>query len=145
MSMLCQPNQEPDHVAAAVLALIRKRLGSGLDDSWSTLDKRYEAEPRVAEWYNGREAGYVIYMRSRHHNRQINIAFFEHRNSDDLCAVDWEGTTLNPPTISEIPESCPYYHSKYKYSFGVPYNRPFELAEWIVERLQAFWLETSAK
>lgn len=54
---------------------------------------------RVTPWYNGRERGFVF---QAGRDSVLNIAVFEHRNSDGICALRWETPYygMNPPTIA---------------------------------------------
>lgn len=81
--------QNPDgsnHQARAVLAYLSAH--DAIEASWSDERKCYDACPEVNRWHNCREQGYVVTMRSKDYSRQVNIAFFEHRNSDGICAIE---------------------------------------------------------
>jgi hypothetical protein len=124
--------------AQAVLAL----LGNfEVQESWNKEINTYEAKPTVARWHNCREQGYVISMHGAGYNRQLNIAFFEHRNTDNICAVKWEETTINPPTI-DSEELGKVYKTKYDVSHEVRVGEVMAMAEWIGEQLTNFWVET---
>lgn len=124
--------------AQAVLAYLRRH--DGIENSWDD-ESRCLARPEVSEWHNCREQGYVITMRSKDYSRQINIAFFEHRNSDNICAVEWEQCTTNPPTI-DTANFGDKYKTKYDVSKSVRYDQALDMADWIYQRLTAFWRET---
>lgn len=143
MANLFQNPDGANYQARAVLAYLTKY--SGIEESWSNEHKSYLAEPRVDRWHNCREQGYVITLKSETYSRQINIAFFEHRNSDEICAVEWEGRYLNPPTINDIPESHPYRNSKYAVTHRVSVGEAEAMADWIFQRLTDFWNATKAK
>jgi hypothetical protein len=129
-----------DAQARAVLAYLSAKCG--VEESWNAERHYYEDEPEFDRWHNCREQGYVVQY--RHGGRQLNIAFFEHRNSDSICAVEWEQTTINPPTIDTFPKEHPYYESKWAVSKTVPFGQATEMADWIFVRLRAFWLVTEA-
>jgi hypothetical protein len=124
------------HSAKAVLAYLGHFEGIGA--SWVESIGDYLAIPTVSRWENGREQGYVIWMRSRDLSRQVNIAFFEHRNSDDICAVRWEQVTRNSPTI-ETALFGEIYKTKWDVSKKVRHDEAFKLADWIYEELENFW------
>lgn len=132
--------QNPDGAndqARAVLAYLSGK--AGIEESWNSQRNDFGAKPTVARWYNCREQGYVVSMRSKQFAQQINIAFFEHRNSDDICAVEWEECTTNPPTIdSEAFRKV--YKDKWFSSHSESVGRASEMADWIFERLTAFWI-----
>ena len=99
-----------------------------------------DARVDIAEWHNGREKGFVLAMRApQFTGPQLNIAFFEHRNTDDICAVVWEQSTTNPPTIHDaaLPEA--YRNNKYAVTYIIGAGEAGEMADWIYERLQEHW------
>lgn len=126
--------------ARAVLSYLQKH--DGLENSW--LENRYQAEPQVHRWHNCREQGYVVVLRSLDRRKQVNIAFFEHRNSDNICAVEWEQFTLNPPTI-ETAKFGEVYKDKYDTSHSVNQGKADEMSKWIYDRLEYFWSKTNEK
>lgn len=126
--------------AQAVLAYLSR--GCNIEESYNKELRKYEAQPKVARWENCREQGYVIYMNSKECYKQINIAFFEHRNSDELCAVKWLQNTLNSPTITTA-DFGEVYKDKYDVSFKVEYGDIITMGGWIQKELEIFWEETS--
>lgn len=125
-----------DASARAVLCLLQGIFGieKSPKDEWD----KYEAEPKIARWENCREQGYVISLKNKDYSKQLNIAFFEHRNSDSIHSVRWEQITLNSPTI-DTAEFGNVYKSKYDTSYSVDYNGHYEMAEWINRELNDFW------
>lgn len=123
--------------AHGVLACLR--MYDGLEASYSKKEQKYLAAPEVNPWFNGRERGYVISMRTGDFREQINIAFFEHRNSDTICAVLFEGTFMNPPTINDIPKTHPFYESKWNYDHGVSVGEFMKMSEWIIDKMNEWW------
>jgi hypothetical protein len=125
--------------ALAVQAYIEAR--DGVESSWNTDSKRYDAEPRVAPWYNGRERGIVIYMNNANHRDQINIAIYEHRNSDNICALMWrQQTYINPPSLATLPENV--FKDKWDVTESWSYYKAVDAAQWVVEQLNQFWTKT---
>lgn len=127
-----------NYQAQCVLAILRHLA---IEESWDADRMAYDFEPwsypEVDRWQNCREQGYVIYWRLS--RKQINIAFFEHRNSDNICAVEWEQLTTNAPTIDTMDRNQ-IYKDKWDVSKTVSYNKFSEMADWIMERLTAFYL-----
>lgn len=120
------------------------QLYDGIEDSYDAEMCRYTAEPQIERWHNCREQGYIISLRSADFKRQINIAFFEHRNSDHIDAVKWEQVSLsNAPLNIDTAFFGDVYQSKWDTSFQVPFGAAAEMAEWIYEQLVAFWRETT--
>lgn len=132
--------------AKAVLAFLQYQLSDNgcIEDSWNKETKRYEGVVTVARWENCREQGYVVMLKTSDYRHQLNIAFFEHRNSDSICAVKWEQVTMNTPTI-ETAEFGDVYKDKYDVSKEVGYGKAFEMAKWIVKQFEEFWEKNSKK
>jgi len=126
-----------NYQAQAVLAYLQGR--DGIEPSWSTEFRRYMADPKVSRWENCREQGYVVWMRGRK-GKQVNIAFFEHRNIDNICAVMWEQDTVNAPTIDTM-VAANVYSDKWDVSHSVKHGECLAMAEWIIEQLNAAWAE----
>ena len=129
------------HQARAVLAYLQHlyRIEESWDDKW----KRYSAEPKVARWENCREQGYIVSLKTENF-KQINIAFFEHRNHDGICAVMWEQLSLNSLTINTA-EFKGIYRDKYDVSYDVKWGEAAKMAEWIAKQLHNFWIKNIKK
>lgn len=70
-------------------------------------DKRKEVERlllfihvEVGRYENCREQGYVFSVSC--FSKRLNITVFEHRNSDGLCLIVFEGSFLNTPTWEDV-------------------------------------------
>ena len=74
--------------ARAVLMFLQAECGE-IEESYDREKEYYKAIVSVARWENCREQGYVVSLRSEDRSKQLNIAFFEHRNSDAICAIKW--------------------------------------------------------
>lgn len=128
--------------AKATLAMFQQLLCDGIESSWNDTFKRYEAQINVARWENCREQGYVLTMRSKDYKQQLNIAFFEHRNSDEICAVRWEQVTMNSPTI-DTAEFLDVYMDKFDTTYSVPYGGAVQMAKYLMLEFQTFWDKTA--
>lgn len=138
---LCQNPDGANFQAQAVLALLRYNIGDGIEASWDDAHKRYMAEPRVVRYDNCREQGYVVYLRSRDYQHQINVAFYEHRNSDSICAVVSAERTLNAPRLGDMTKAM---GDKWDVAHSVGVGRVAEMAEWVARQLLDFWAKYSA-
>ena len=132
-----------NYQARAVLMFLQSFAGD-IESSWNKETKKYETEVKVARWENCREQGYVVSLRSKDYGKQLNIAFFEHRNSDSIHAVKWEQNTLNSPTI-DTAKFGDIYKDKYDTSFDVSYHKAPEMAQWIADQLEEFYKENLPK
>ncbi len=138
--------QNPDGAnfqARAVLEMVRYLLGgegSGIEASWDDEWKRYIADPQLARFDNCREQGYVIYMRSRNYDKQINVTFYEHRNSDGLCVQVNDVKTFNAPQLSDIVGT---WADKWDVTHPFQFGEITAAAKCIVKILEDFWKETT--
>ncbi len=126
--------------AKAVLAFTQ----TDIEESWDSEKGIYKANPKVARWENCREQGYIISLCTEDYLKQLNIAFFEHRNSDDICAIKWEQISINTITIDNA-EFGDIYKDKYNYSFGVRYGEIVKMSNWIKKELNDFWISNDIK
>jgi hypothetical protein len=99
--------------------------------------EKVDVEMFVHEWHNGRERGYVIHAR-RGMQRQLNIAFYEHRNSDDIYALMWEQVSLNPIMTYEAADFGGKFEDKYSHSHSVRFGMASDMAGWIHGQLEDF-------
>jgi hypothetical protein len=125
--------------ARAVLAALQYRIGDGLEASYDKEHHRYLAQINVSRWENCREQGYVCMLRTPTYSNQLNIAWFEHRNSDDICAVMWEQVSMNSPTI-DTAQFGNLYKSSHDVSMTVGCSKYQEMADWIFGQLRDYWV-----
>lgn len=123
-------NDGANYQAQAALAFLR----------WSFQDEAME--PDVARWENCREQGYVLSMIRRDSKtgdfHQFNIAFFEHRNSDRLCAIQWtQKPSVNSPTI-DTADFNGAYKDKYDVNYAVSWGEIKLMADWIYKQFEGF-------
>lgn len=133
---------EANYQARAVLAILNSR---NIEDSWNSDKGQYEAQPKVERWENCREQGYVIVFLVGYHSPQLNIAFFEHRNSDSICALKWEQNTINTPTIDTLDAKGQVYKNKWDVSKSVEVGEYDAMADWIMESLETFYRKHKKK
>ena len=57
-----------------------------IEESWNKCYEKYDAKIKVGRWENCREQGYVVSLKNKE-KKQLNIAFFGHRNSDEIHAI----------------------------------------------------------
>lgn len=126
--------------ARATLMFLQK--DAYIEESWNDEWKRYDAEIQVARWENCREQGYVVSLRNKK-REQLNIAFFEHRNSDIISAVKWRQESINTLTIDNA-KFGDIYKDKWDVSHSVSYGEVEEMAEWIIEQLREHWINSQS-
>lgn len=142
MEMLEYFQDGANYQAKAVLCFLQGLYH--IEESWDNDLKEYQAKMQIARWENCREQGYVVYLKSRDYNRQLNIIFFEHRNSDSICAVKWEQKSINALNIDSA-KFGDVYQDKYDTSFTVNCYEAKKMADWIKKQLVDFWIETTTK
>lgn len=114
---------------------------SEIESSWDDVYKCYKARIFVSRWENGREQGYVAMIRDKS-GCQLNIAWFEYRNTDSLCATIWEENTINSPAI----ETANFGEDKGNYSiYSVNYGEYIKMAEWIAKKMRNHYEKTDNK
>lgn len=133
-------NDGANYQAKAVLAFIQRMT---IEESWNDDTKQYDAKAKVARWENCREQGYVISLWNKNSD-QLNIAFFEHRNTDSICAVKWQQNSINSPTIGTAKFNG-IYKDKWDLSHSVGYGEVLEMANWIEEQFTEFWKASNNK
>lgn len=74
--------------------------------------------------------------------KQLNIAFFEHRNSDDICAVKWEQVSINGINMDNA-QFGEAYKTKYDVSHSVGHGECRAMADWITKQFEAFYKKES--
>jgi|SRR5580700_1333794 hypothetical protein len=99
-----------------------------IDDD-GAVTKKY-VNIRTSPWYNGREKGLVF--TAIVNSDCLHIAVFEHRNSDNICALRWEAPIdINPPTLKEsLPLAYPS-DSKWNVAHSVGYGEIGLMADWV--------------
>ena len=131
-----------DGAGSQARAVLTHLQGLGeIESSWSDKNKEYRASIRVSRWENCREQGYVVMLRNVNFD-QLNIAFFEHRNSDSIHAIMWKQNTINSPTIETANFQCDgkeVYKDKFDTSHFVSYGQYVAMAEWIHSQLSDYW------
>ena len=135
-------NDGANHQARATLCYLE--MYSDIESSWDKENKVYQAHPVISRWNNCREQGYVVSLVSSDNKRQLNIIFFEHRNSDAICAVKWEQKSFNNMNI-DIADFGNNYKDKFDTSHDVDYGECSQMAKWVYDQLEEFWKLTQSE
>lgn len=126
-------NDGADYQAQRVLMDFKDLLGDGFDSDYDSEKGCYKHEIKIKRWENCREQGYVLCLKNEK-KLQMNIAFFEHRNSDRICAVKWIQNIENP-TIQNA-EFGNIYKNKYDVSKEVPWREYMAMSDWIYKEFE---------
>ena len=105
----------------------------------------YDVHITTKPWYNGRESGFVISMKDHGFDGKcIHIAVFEHRNSDNICALRWINDSyyfnhpLEDPNIFEVAYGGKN-KTKYDVAFSVQCGECGKMSDWVYEQLTDFY------
>jgi hypothetical protein len=100
---------------------------------------------QTAPWYNGRERGLCFSCGNM--NSVLNICVFEHRNSDDICALKWvsDGFGMNPPTIEKDGKKAYPTDNKWHVAKSFSYDEVYLTADWIESEFRSFLNDLVAK
>ena len=92
----------------------------------------------VVRYCNCREQGYIVFCRKNVGKKiiQLNVAFYEHRNSDRMCVVVFDKVTLNDPINSDVWE---FMEDKYDYTESFGFGEIVECGNYIVELIKDFF------
>lgn len=105
-----------------------------IEESWDSERKCYTAIPRVTRFENGREQGYIVFLKVK--GKQINLAFYEHRNSDEIVVARNETVTENAPETGDILNTMA---DKYDHVFSARFGRADLVAKYVTEQLEKFY------
>lgn len=130
----CYMHDGANWQAQGVLAYLRNQREYILEETWSKDDGRYTTDVSVGRYENCREQGYVFSVCYK--CRQRNYAVYEHRNSDELCVVAFDGLTINTPTLELVCEAMG--GSKWNYTKAFPCGRIVECGDYIVDGMKKF-------
>ena len=125
-----------NYQARATLMILQ--MHSDIEESWNHEKRKYDAKINVARWENCREQGYVLSL-TNENLTQLNIAFFEHRNSDRIHAIKWYQSSINSLTIENAVFGN-IYKNKYDTSYSVECEEFRKMAEWIMEKFTNHWI-----
>ena len=134
---------QPNAQAVAVAAYLDSMEPDFAD--WDEGLADYLVEVSKAEWHNGREQGYVYSVRKPGSKTEGHVAFFEHRNCDEIHAVAWMADALpfgKVPTLEDIPDGV--YETKYDSIPIGQWGEAGKAAMWIYEKLGDFYSEQEA-
>jgi hypothetical protein len=127
MNILHYFNDGASAQSKATLAFLQDELSNDQLDKLSQID--------FGRWQNCREQGYVVSVSIN--DNQLNIAFFESRNSDSIVVWKWYQVerlnlvNLNTAILDD------------KEDHWLPFGQCHEMAEWIHEQINNFIKDNS--
>lgn len=126
--------------AQCVLAILRAGfvmdyiLSPTLRKDYTFYENKYDASLEVGRYENCREQGYIFSI--RYFGKQKNYAVYEHRNSDALCVLISEVSTLNTPSIDNMWHDKGENASKYDFDKEFREGEVTECAKWIQDDMR---------
>lgn len=123
--------------AQAVLACLRYAVKSNLYKIGEGQDA-HEPIVQIGRYENGREQGYVVRLMIDEIIPMVSFCFYEHRNSDQLCVIQFQSTGFDTPGLNTIWLGR---ESKNDYDKGFGYGHIDECAEFIINEMKRRWLE----
>lgn len=135
-----------DKINKQVKAVLAYLMGTDLSFSWDDNEKEEKCNAEVFLWLNGRERGYCISFREKYsYGECLNIAFFEHRNSDNICILRWEsdrGFFNHATEEADIFEKAYGGGGKYDVYKSFKYGEAAKAAEFIMKEAELWWKKT---
>jgi len=143
MQGITDPTFELNHQALAVLHYL-----AGIEPNFAEYkDGRYDFDAETKPWYNGRERGFILSTEPSWAKEPcLNIAVFEHRNSDQICTLKWETQRpyRNYPDEKALKLAYPS-DGKWDVAATFDCGKIGECAEWIYNELKNFYKEHHIK
>lgn len=91
-------------------------------------------------YFNCRERGFVVSVYGAISRTAKHFAWFEHRNSDQLCCVAWEGEVSGKHgdffTVEDIPDSA--YPTKWDVTKTFGWGDFGDAAVWLRNEIEAY-------
>ena len=96
-------------------------------------------------WWNCRESGFVLSMQQSHYSGPwLHIAVYEHRNSDNICALRWETEReyMNHPLEDKNIWDNAYGgadKTKYDVAYSVGEGEVSQMADWVYSQFEEYY------
>lgn len=132
----CYMNDGANWQAQSVLAYLRDARNIAIDKAWNEDNKCYDAGIKVGRYENCREQGYIFSI--KYLGEQRNYCVYEHRNSDDICVVVFDVTTINTPTLKMVCGAMG--DSKWNYTKAFPFGQIMECGDYILDDMKK-WID----
>lgn len=100
--------------------------------------------PETSAWYNGRERGIAIALKTFNSTRPVYvIAFGEHRNTDSIFIDHWtmDRSAFNYPTVTDYPDFA-YENTRLYVSYS---DDMFQRAANVIVGLVTLWAQGAIK
>lgn len=116
-----------------IMMILKGRIREVTNDTYNTEYHKYDAEVVIGRYENCREQGYVFSLKYKEFKQLAHYCVFEHRNSDSICIIKFNGSFINTPTIEDIWKDR---KGKYDYDKSFEYGQFNEVADWLIEDMR---------
>lgn len=103
----------------------------------------YQVMFNTYRWYNCREQGICLSMSPNPFSKPVlNIAIFEHRNSDEICCLKWETDHLymnSPLEDKDIYQKAYHGGDKFDVAASFKYLEIGKCVDWIYNEFDLFY------
>lgn len=123
--------------AQAVLACLRYEVKTNLYKFGDGQDA-HEPIVQIGRYENGREQGYVVRLMIDEIIPMASYCFYEHRNSDQICVIQFQSAGYDTPSLDTIWLGR---ENKYDYDKEFGYAHIEDCAEYIINDMKRRWLE----
>lgn len=120
--------------AQGVLAYLRSMKEFGIEKTWNEKYHCYDAKINVGRYENCREQGYIFSVNYLHQQR--NYCVYEHRNSDILCVVVFDGVTIDTPPKEMVHDAM--NDNKWNYTKSFDYGQIVECGDYVLNDMKDF-------
>ena len=108
------------------------------DHCYNLRERKDFSSLKVARWENCREQGYQITQHIAGKGKQLTVIFFEHRNSDEICAIKVQHNSINSLSIADLSrENVEHtYNTKWDADMTCGWMDIPKMGEWIEEQFK---------
>ena len=121
--------------AQCVAIYLRQYQIEVVERTWDKEWHEYKARIEIGRCENGREQGYIftlVHQDKGLYKQIVHFWVYEHRNSDCISVVEFDGMFMNTPTIDRIPMK-----DKYDTTKDFKWGEILECGDWIIKEMQA--------
>lgn len=129
--------------AKIILAFMQMMHLKVLDVVWNEKIHKSDAVIYTGRYENCREQGYVFSLMYK--SKQRHYAVYEHRNSDTICVLISNKSSINTPNVDTMWADKPESSTKWDYDKGFDCGQFEECTNFIIEDMTKTIKEWSGK
>lgn len=129
-------NDGANYQAQAVLAWLRGHLWEINDFCYK--EKINGCDISCVRYENCREQGYIVSLWIAGYEKSFHYAFYEHRNSDNICIVRFEKPVIKENAFTEEPTAEDVWNNmsdKFDTTAAFGYGEIERTADWIIDSM----------